>query len=236
MRGDDVAEMQAMLSRLGFDCGRVDGIYGPLAVRAVSEFQQNCGLVSDGVCTREVVAALHRVSTQTGSGPGIAVLRETESLLQLPLQTQRRIAIGSYAGMAAVTQQVLRRCREDYELVTMVESDATSQAQAANRFSADVYLGFEQSSEDVCVVQFYEVPTFVSVGGRSLARAIAEELRQRIPELVVNVEGVRHSALRETRMPAVLCALGPMSLVSLKTSAIALAVQSALKTWWDSPR
>jgi N-acetylmuramoyl-L-alanine amidase len=227
--------MQSMLSRLGFDCGRTDGIYGPLAVRAVSEFQQNCGLVPDGVCTREVVIALHRVSTHTGDGPGIAVLRETESLSDLRANTQRRIVIGSYAGMAAVSQQVLRRCREDYELVTLVESDATSQAQTANRFSADVYLGFEAATDEACVVQYYEVPNFVSVGGRSLANAICEQLRQRVPEIVVHTEGIRHSALRETRMPAVLCSLAPMSIISLKTSGIALAVQAALSQWWQAP-
>ena len=29
MRGDDVAELQSVLARLGFDSGRVDGILGP---------------------------------------------------------------------------------------------------------------------------------------------------------------------------------------------------------------
>jgi len=220
--------MQTMLSRLGFDCGRVDGIYGPLAVRAVSEFQQNCGLVSDGVCTRDVVLALHRVSTHTGGGPGISVLRETESLSHTSALATKRIAIGSYAGMAAITQQVLRRVREDFELVTMVDSDPTSQAQAANRFSADVYIGFEASVDDACVVQYYEIPTFVSVGGRALATAICNQLRQRIPEVPVHTEGVRHAALRETRMPAVLCSLAPMSIMALKASAIAASIHTVL--------
>jgi len=204
LRGDDVAQLQTMLSRLGFDC--------------------------------EVVAALHRVSTHTGEGPGIAVLREAETLSEIRANTQQRIVVGSYTGMAAIAQQVVRRCREDYELVTLVESDATSQAQTANRFSADVYIGFEVAVDDACVVQYYEVPNFVSVGGRSLANAICEQLRQRIPEITVHTEGIRHSALRETRMPAVLCSLAPMSIISLKASAIALAVQEALSQWWQAPQ
>ena len=43
LRGDDVAELQSRLGRLGFDCGRVDGILGPSTARALEEFQSNCG-------------------------------------------------------------------------------------------------------------------------------------------------------------------------------------------------
>jgi N-acetylmuramoyl-L-alanine amidase len=38
MRGDDVAELQSILARLGFDCGRVDGILGPSTTRALEDF------------------------------------------------------------------------------------------------------------------------------------------------------------------------------------------------------
>ena len=39
IRGDDVASLQSLLNRLGFDCGRVDGIYGPRTSEAVAEFR-----------------------------------------------------------------------------------------------------------------------------------------------------------------------------------------------------
>ena len=35
MRGDDVAALQSRLTEMGFDCGRVDGIYGPRSESAV---------------------------------------------------------------------------------------------------------------------------------------------------------------------------------------------------------
>ena len=50
LRGDDVAELQRRLGRLGFDAGRVDGIFGPLTARALAEFQRNSGLHPDGIC------------------------------------------------------------------------------------------------------------------------------------------------------------------------------------------
>jgi N-acetylmuramoyl-L-alanine amidase len=58
LRGDDVAELQAMLARLGFDCGRVDGIFGPGTLRALEDFQRNCGLYDDGICGPDTVKAL----------------------------------------------------------------------------------------------------------------------------------------------------------------------------------
>ena len=43
-RGDDVADLQQRLSTLGFDTGRVDGIFGDRTSRALAEFQRNAGL------------------------------------------------------------------------------------------------------------------------------------------------------------------------------------------------
>ena len=54
LRGDDVAELQRHLGALGFDAGRVDGIFGPAhRTTRSSEFQRNVGLTTDGVCGPE---------------------------------------------------------------------------------------------------------------------------------------------------------------------------------------
>ena len=60
-RGDDVAELQARLGRLGFDAGPVDGIFGPLTAVALADFQRNSGLHPDGICGFETLQALRRV-------------------------------------------------------------------------------------------------------------------------------------------------------------------------------
>ena len=235
IRGDDVAELQSLLNRLGFDCGRVDGIFGPLVVRAISEFQVNIGLDSNGICTPELVAVLRRMGSQSGTGPGVAVVREGIELSADRPRDEARIVIGYFHGGAALAHSVVRRARELHPLTTTVDSDAGTQAQAANRFAAEVYVGFEVSDDPACAVSYYEVPTFVSVGGRNLAKRIAGALNDRAPELPVRVQGVRHPILRETRMPAVLCSLGPMVLVGLKTSAISAAVADAIDAWRADP-
>ena len=47
--GSDVMEVQAMLQKLGYDPGLVDGRFGPRTQTAVAAFQHNFGLVPDGI-------------------------------------------------------------------------------------------------------------------------------------------------------------------------------------------
>jgi N-acetylmuramoyl-L-alanine amidase len=79
------------------------------------------------------------------------------------------------------------------------------------------------------------VPTFVSVGGRNLALRIAAAISSRVPELSIRTQGIRHPVLRETRMPAVLCSMGPTELVNLTSHSISAAVVDAIDAWRENP-
>lgn len=57
-QGDDVAELQEMLNARGYDCGKVDGIFGKGTEAAVKAFQKANGLDADGVVGRKTWAAL----------------------------------------------------------------------------------------------------------------------------------------------------------------------------------
>lgn len=235
LRGDDVATLQTLLNRLGFDCGRVDGIFGPLAVRAISDFQANIGLDVNGICTPELVGHIRRMSSQTGAGPGVAAVRESVELEEQIGNDAVRVVVGMFPGAASLSHALARRIAQNHALTTTVDSDASTQAATANRFLADVYLACEDSGSARCVIQYYEVPTFVSMGGRNLARRIAAAITQRVPELHVDVQGVRHPVLRETRMHAVLCSLGPADIVGLKTNAVSGAIADAFEAWLADP-
>ncbi|MEY3806043.1 MAG: hypothetical protein RIR69_855 [Actinomycetota bacterium] len=235
IRGDDVAELQTLLNRLGFDCGRVDGIFGPLAVRAISDFQTNIGVEATGICTPELVQHIKRMSSQTGAGPGVAAVREAVELESNIGSDGVRVVVGFFPGSAPLAHAVARRVRNSHPLTTTVDSDASTQAMTANRFLADVYIGCEDSTGPGCTIYFYEVPTFTSVGGRNLAMRIAAEITERIPELSVQVQGVRHPVLRETRMHAVLCSMGPSDIVAMKINALSGAIDAALSVWLTDP-
>jgi N-acetylmuramoyl-L-alanine amidase len=75
MRGDDVAALQSRLTEMGFDCGRVDGIYGPRSMAAVKEFQQSVGITVDGKCGPETIIGLLRL-TRIVSGGAPTAMRE----------------------------------------------------------------------------------------------------------------------------------------------------------------
>jgi N-acetylmuramoyl-L-alanine amidase len=105
-----------------------------------------------------------------------------------------------------------------------------AQATAANHFAADVYLGFESSSEPAATVQFYRVPTFESAGGRSLAELVADRLAH-LDGLAPEVRGMRLPMLRETRMPAVQCIIGPVRIAIDAGPALAGAIIEAVEQW-----
>lgn len=76
MRGDDVAALQSRLTEMGFNCGRVDGIFGEATESAVKEFQKSVGVKVDGRCGPATIIALLRL-TKIVSGGAPAALRES---------------------------------------------------------------------------------------------------------------------------------------------------------------
>ena len=67
-RGDDVATLQRRLSTLGFNVGRIDGIFGPQTDSALREFQRGVGVDADGTAGPETFRALDRLSRSIGGG------------------------------------------------------------------------------------------------------------------------------------------------------------------------
>lgn len=58
MTGTDVKEVQTKLNKLGFNCGAVDGSFGPKTDAAVRSFQKSKGLVVDGIVGPKTWTAL----------------------------------------------------------------------------------------------------------------------------------------------------------------------------------
>ena len=70
LRGDDVAALQSRLVEMGFDCGRVDAVFGVRTDSAVKEFQKSVGVKVDGVCGPATIMSLMRLlKTVSGGAP-----------------------------------------------------------------------------------------------------------------------------------------------------------------------
>jgi N-acetylmuramoyl-L-alanine amidase len=235
LRGDDVAALQQGLNHLGFDCGRPDGIFGQLTARALDDFQRNSGLTRDGICGRETIQMLERVSRQSGSGRGVAWIRETEAMTRSTSLGTLRIVIGQFGGLSAIGRSITRSLRAlGATVMATDEYEASAHAAAANRFGAAAYIGFEARADARSFVSYFAVPSFESVGGRSLATHIVGRLTGVLPS-PPELRGMRLPVLRETRMPAVLCSLGPVREVADASTSIAVAVVGAVSAWSITP-
>ena len=235
LRGDDVADLQRSLNHVGFDCGRPDGIFGPAAGRALVDFQQNSGLTADGICGPQTVRTLRLVSRQSGSGPGVASIREAEGGQQPSSIVGLRVVVGQFGGLSSIARSLARSLRERGATVMSTdEYEAAAQAAAANRFGAAAYIGFDARVEACSIVSYFAVPSFESLGGRMLATNIVNELSP-VLESVPELNGMRLPVLRETRMPAVLCSVGPVRSVVDRTNLLSEAVTRAVNAWSETP-
>ena len=230
-RGDDVIALQTNLALLGFDCGQIDGILGPKSIHCLTDFQQNYGLIADGICGAETLQALSRMSSQTGSGPGIVSVRESEKLHHAArVGNSLKIVVGCFGDLQRVSRGVTRKLREHYDdVMTVEESDSILHATSANSFEADVYVGIAASSAHHHEIVFYETEGFSSPGGHRLAEAVAMQLNK-VGLGQVAVKGMRLPILRATRMPAVLCVFGQS--LPLEFDVIANAVCAAVNGWF----
>jgi N-acetylmuramoyl-L-alanine amidase len=236
LRGDDVADLQRSLGALGFDAGRVDGIFGPHTERALRDFQRNVGLSADGKCGPSVLASLRRLGGRDQDRMNVAGVRERETLRSRPpILSGRRIVLGEAGGLDVLVTAIERVLKDGSAVVaTLHHPHPSVQAVEANDFEADVYVGFNLWDQPRCQVSYYATTGFESAGGHRLADLVVEAWRDLRLD-VVDPCGQAVAILRETRMPAIVCQLGPASDVVERTADLAQSTQRALAEWVRAP-
>lgn len=237
LRGDDVADLQRRLGALGFDAGRIDGIFGDDTAVALSDFQRNAGITVDAICGPASVAGLERLTGRGPDDPGaepLAQIRERDQLRHAPRTLVGwSVAVGRESGLDAVADEVARcLTAAGAKPLVLDDPDGSAQAVAANAMGAEVYVGLRvDPGREGCSTAFYAGYRYVSTGGRRLA----ELLQARLPEVLgvrdLGASGMALPVLRETRMPAVLCELGPPSVVVAQAAELAGALTAALDEW-----
>ncbi|HNE73303.1 MAG TPA: peptidoglycan-binding protein [Microthrixaceae bacterium] len=235
MRGNDVAELQLRLGALGFDAGRVDGIFGPGTRAAVGDFQRNAGLVADEVCGPDTVEALMRLEGRAGRATVTAVRERDRLRRTMRSLTSLRVAIGSDTDLQPVTTRLAAALQSAGVTTVLLDGDWSAQAAEANDFAADVYLGLSLAPATVIEASYFEVPGFASTGGRHLAELVVRELPASPGWGIGAVTGMRLPILRETRSSAVLVQLGDRAMVDRNRDLIIASLQRALDVWASDP-
>jgi N-acetylmuramoyl-L-alanine amidase len=238
-RGEDVAELQERLGSLGFDAGRVDGIFGPDTGNALEEFQRNCGLTADGICGPGTVAALDRLVARQAGPTSVARVREVERLRvtagDLP---GHRMVVGHGGDAGPLAEALARVLRDGGAVVDVINHpDGSAHAREANEREAHLYVGLRLTADaGENRVAYYAQRNWESVGGHRLADMIHERLIVGvIPANSPDACGMRLPVLRETRMPAVSCELGPADQVVPATAAVTRAIADAIMAWMAEP-
>jgi len=172
--GDDVLALQQRLSGLGFDLGRVDGVFGVRTDAALREFQRSVGVDADGTCGPSTFRAMARLSRTMSGGGTAATLRELHALETLTSGVADKVVVidpghggvdpglahgelteASVAGdlatrvegrLAAIGVQVmLTRSPETFGAVA-VAPDEAERAAFANATAADLVLSLHVDS------------------------------------------------------------------------------------------
>jgi N-acetylmuramoyl-L-alanine amidase len=237
MRGDDVALLQTRLMEMGFDLGRIDGIFGPRSAAALSAFQKSSGLNGDGSCGPETLLALHRLQ-RTVTGGLSQGLRESAAIRRHgPALSGKRIVIdpghgGDDIGVSAFD---LKESDIVLDIASRIEGrlgalgvavyltrgaqsapiDDGKRAEFANQSGADLFVSLHldaNSSSDARGVATYyygnDAHGAHSVVGERLASLIQREVAARTDLLDCRVHAKTWELLRHTRMPAVRVELG----------------------------
>jgi N-acetylmuramoyl-L-alanine amidase len=183
-----------------------------------------------------VVAALERLSSRGGTTTK-ALVRDREALLVAPRQLAgRRIVIAEPGGVAALAN-ALGRALRDLGAHTLLSHHPDGQVQAdeANAFEVEVFLALQVRNESGCHTAYWSTTGYESIGGHNLAKFIGSELAHHPVLGPIEAEGMRLGVLRATRMPAVVCAIGPPAVVVEHAGSLTTSLRSAISRWIAEP-
>lgn len=236
--GDDVAALQERLLELGFDSGRVDGVFGTRTEAALKSFQREYGLVSDGVCGPSTLRALKQLGRLVVGGRP-QHLRESEALHRSGVALAGKVVVldpghggpdrgatGHGLDEAAIAEDLAARLEGRLTavgvrtLLTRGSDGCPSdeeRADLANAARADLLLSLHvdrSPSAGCCGVATYHFGTAsgtTSTVGEHLASLVQREVVARTDLVDCRVHAKTWRLLRLTQMPTVRLELGHLT-------------------------
>lgn len=110
-KGSEVKELQKRLTQLGYQLGKVDGVFGKSTAAAVTRFQKNRGLKADGIAGEKTIKELKRLTGEstTASGKKVGLKNSDVQLLARCIHSEGRGE--PYIGQVAIGACVMNRIK-----------------------------------------------------------------------------------------------------------------------------
>ena len=239
MRGDDVAYLQDRLIQMGFNCGKVDGVYEITTENAVKEFQKSVGILSDGRCGPATLISLMRLAKTVSGGAPSALRESINHSVRSPALANKVIVIdpswgGEFTGESAngvneseivfdLAQRLEGRLIALGVNVILTRSANNSplekdRIKVANSVNADLVIAlkvdsYKNEKANGVATYFYgrEDKGVRSVVGERLANLIQREICARTDLLNCHTHGKSWDLLRLTVAPTIRIDLGYLS-------------------------
>jgi len=229
LRGDDVAALQSRLVEMGFNCGRVDGIFGPRTEMAVKEFQKSVGGKADGSCGPATVMALIRLMQIVSGGTPAALREKADRAVRGPALANKIVVLdpSSDPSDEKIAFDIAQRL-EGRLIALGVSVFLTRSAQnhpndqerieLANKANADLLISihtdsYKNEAAHGVTTYYYgsEAHGVHSVVGERFAALVQREITARTDLLNCRTHAKTWDILRLTKAPAVRLDLGYLS-------------------------
>jgi N-acetylmuramoyl-L-alanine amidase len=226
MRGDDVATLQSRLIDMGFNPGRVDGIYGLITEKAVKEFQKSVGVTIDGICGPGTVMSLMRLMRTVTGGAPTQLRDQAVREKRGPALADKVIVLdpSSRADIAEIVYDIAQKIEGRLialGVTVFLSRSATAKPNESERITlsnstdADLVISlsidkYKNVSAEGLSTYFYgsELHGIHSIVGERFATIVQRELVARTDLLNARTHAKTWDLLRLTKAPTVLLELG----------------------------
>ncbi|MGI8679571.1 MAG: N-acetylmuramoyl-L-alanine amidase [Jatrophihabitans sp.] len=234
LTGDDVTDLQTKLIELGFHLAKADGVFGRSTAEALRHFQNDYGLIADGICGPNTMRALRQLGRRVVGGRP-QLLRDMVAVAEAgPSLLGKRIVLDAGHGGddPGVVAGGITEADIAWDLASRLEGRLTAlgvqtwptrgpgngpseeqRATLANDVGADLVLslhvdGYSSPSANGIASYYYGAGESTSTIGERLADLAQRELVARTGMLDNRTHAKTWALLRLTRMPTVRVELG----------------------------
>jgi len=231
MRGDDVATLQTRLIEMGFNAGRVDGIFGAATESALKEFQKSVGVKVDGQCGPTTLISMMRLMKIVSGGAPLQLRDEAARAIKGPALANKILVLDPASTTSDEISSLLFDIAQRLEArlialgvaVFMTRSAQSNPSQSdriaiANKSSADLVISFDVDTYPTTSAQgvatyYYgsDAHGIHSVVGERFAQLAQREICARTDLLNCRTHAKTWDLLRLTKSPTVKIDVGYQS-------------------------